>query len=98
MTGPDLLSFDDIAGAFARASGRRITYVDETLEEARASRRAYDTADWQVDAWITTYLQIARGELEVVADAGPRLTGHEALSLDESLLAHPDHYEHPKGR
>jgi uncharacterized protein YbjT (DUF2867 family) len=36
VTGPDLLSFDDIAGAFARASGRQITYVDQTLEEARA--------------------------------------------------------------
>ena len=98
VTGPDLLSFDEMADAFARASGRQITYVDETLEQARASRRAYGAADWQVDAWITTYLQIARGELEVVSDAVPRLTGHEAISLDDFLLAHPDNYEHLSAR
>ena len=48
----------------------------------------------QVDAWITTYLQIARGELEVITDAVPRLTGHEAISLEDFLRANPDNYEH----
>jgi NAD(P)H dehydrogenase (quinone) len=94
VTGPALLSFEDVADVFAAASGRPVSYVEETLEQARASRRAYGAADWQVDAWVTTYLQIALGELEVVSDTVPLLTGHQALSLEGFLTAHPEHYEY----
>ncbi|HKH19154.1 MAG TPA: SDR family oxidoreductase [Solirubrobacteraceae bacterium] len=94
VTGPEALSLHEIAEAFTRATGRRITYVDETLEDAWASRRAYGAPDWQVDAWVTTYLQIANGELDVVSDTVPRLTGHPAMSLREYLAAHPESFVH----
>jgi uncharacterized protein YbjT (DUF2867 family) len=94
ITGPEVLSLQQIADEFTRVAGRPIVYVNETLEEAWASRRAYGAPDWQVEAWVTTYLQIARGELDVVTDTVPRLTGHPALSLRNYLAAHPESYQH----
>jgi len=50
--------------------------------------------DWQVEAWVTTYLEIANGELDLISDTVPRLTGHPALSLAGYLAAHPESYQH----
>jgi NAD(P)H dehydrogenase (quinone) len=68
--------------------------VDQTLEQAWASRRGADASDWLVQAWVSTYLMIAGGELDVVSDTVPRLTGHVAQSLREFLAAHPESYRH----
>ena len=35
-----------------------------------------------------------RGEMDVVSDAVPRLTGHEATSLEAFLKSHPESYQH----
>jgi uncharacterized protein YbjT (DUF2867 family) len=94
VTGPDRLSLADVAAAFARASGRPVRYVEETVEEAWASRRGHGAPDWQVEAWVTTYLQIARGELDLVSDTVPRLTGHPAQTLPGFLAAHPESWAH----
>jgi len=94
VTGPETVSLFDVAAAFSLVAEMPITYVDETLEEAWESRRALGAPDWQVEAWITTYLQLAMGELDVVSDTVPRITGHPALALSEFLAAHPESYEH----
>ena len=94
VTGPESLSLEQVADAFGSVAGRPTTYVNETLEEAWASRRTYGAADWQIEAWVSTYLQIAAGELDVVSDTVPRITGHPAQSLQEFLARHPESYEH----
>ena len=50
-----------------RATGRPVRYVDETDEEAYASRAGYGAPDWQVEAWVTTYHAIRDGSLAVVS-------------------------------
>jgi NAD(P)H dehydrogenase (quinone) len=94
VTGPQSVSLHQVAEEFTRVTGRPISYVNEPLEEAWASRRAYGAPDWQVEAWVTTYLMIANGELDVVSDTVPRLTGHPAMSLPQYLAAHPESYQH----
>jgi NAD(P)H dehydrogenase (quinone) len=94
VTGPESLSLHQVAEAFALVTGRPISYVDEPLEQAWASRQTYGAPDWQVEAWVTTYLQIANGELDLISDTVPRLTGHPALSLAGYLAAHPESYQH----
>ena len=87
LTGPEALSFHDVAERAGVATGRRLTYVDETQQEAHASRRATypDAADWQLDAWVSTYTAIADGSCEPVTDDVARLTGHRARTLEEAL-------------
>lgn len=94
VTGPESISLQQIADEFSLVTGKRIAYVNETPEEAWASRGASGAADWQIAAWVSTYLQIAAGELDIVSDNVPRITGHPALSLRELLAAHPENYEH----
>jgi uncharacterized protein YbjT (DUF2867 family) len=85
LTGPEALTLDEIAQLLTVAQGRTVRYVDETLEEAYASRASYGAPDWQVDAWVSTYTAIAAGEVAAVTDDVPRLTGHPATSLAELL-------------
>ena len=65
-----------------------MTFHDETVEEAYASRASYNAPDWQVDAWVSTYTSIASGQQAMVTDDVHRLTGHPATSL-EQLLSRP---------
>lgn len=85
LTGPEALSFDEIAATISTATGRTVTYCPESHEEAYASRAGLGAADWELDAWVSTYTAIAAGELAAVSDAVPILTGHPATSLADLL-------------
>ena len=81
LTGPEALSFGEIAATVTVATGRPVSYHDETLPEAYASRASYGAPDWQVDAWVSTYTSVAADELSAVSTAVEELTGHPATSL-----------------
>jgi hypothetical protein len=49
-----------------------------------------------VDGWVTSYVAIGTGELDVVSDAVPRITGHPAQALPEWLEANPEAWAHLK--
>lgn len=87
LTGPQSLSLTEVAATLTEHQDRPVTYLEETLEQAYASRAGYGAPTWQVDAWVSTYTAIAAGELAAVTDDIPRLTGHPATSLAQ-LLAH----------
>ena len=94
ITGREALSLGEVAATLAAASGKQVEYVDETLEQARASRASYGAPDWQVEAWISTYTAIAAGELAAISDTVQRVTGRPAQTLAEFLAAHPDALDH----
>ncbi|GAA1433298.1 SDR family oxidoreductase [Microlunatus lacustris] len=85
LTGPEALSFADVAAQVSAAQGRPVAYVDETLEEAYASRAHYGAPRWEVDAWVSTYTAIATGQLARVTDDVQRLTGRPPLTLRQLL-------------
>ena len=89
LTGPEPLSFDDVARIIGEVTGRPTTYVRETVEEAYASRAGYDAQPWQVDAWVSTYTAIAGGGLAEVTTAVHDLTGHRPRDLRTVLRSHP---------
>ena len=94
LTGPESIDLDETANRLGRFIGRPITYRRETEAEAYASRASYGAPDWEVEGWVTSYLAIGNGEMDVVSDAVPRLTGHEATNLETFLKAHPESYQH----
>ncbi|HEX6685483.1 MAG TPA: SDR family oxidoreductase [Candidatus Limnocylindrales bacterium] len=85
LTGPQALTFDEIAEILSGTTGRTVTYHAETIEEAYRSRIPYGAPDWQVDAWVSTYTAIAKGEMAGVTDDVPALTGHPATTLVDLL-------------
>ncbi len=109
VTGPEALTMDETAAKISKASGKSIRYIAQTPEETRAlhnasgmdkleaERRALTGQgldDYEVEIWVTHYLQIAAGALDVVSDAVLRITGHKAQSLEEYLRLHPECYAH----
>jgi NAD(P)H dehydrogenase (quinone) len=89
LTGPEAFTLAEAAAEMSRASGRRIVFQDQTLDEARASRAVYGAPEWEVDAWISSYVAIANGELERVSDDVEKLTGEPPTALRDYLAAHP---------
>jgi uncharacterized protein YbjT (DUF2867 family) len=87
LTGPSAFTLTEAAATLSRLTGREIRYVDESLDEAYASRASYGAPKWQVDAWVSTYTAIAAGELDKVSEDIPRLLGRPALSLEDVLTA-----------
>ena len=85
LTGPQALTLAEVAATITEVTGRTVTFHDETVDEAYASRAGYGAPAWQVDAWVSTYTAIAAGEL-VVSARHPGVADHPATSL-ATLLA-----------
>ncbi len=109
VTGPEAITLAETAEILSSATGRKIAYQAQTPHEARmtratsgmdkyeAERRAKTgsgLSDYDVEVFVTHFLQIATGELANVSDTVPRLTGHRAQSLAEYLKQHPESYQH----
>lgn len=84
LTGPQALTFTEIAATLTEA-GRPAVFVDETLDEAYASRERWNAPRWQLDAWVSTYTAVAAGELAQVSGDVEHLTGRPPLSLAQFL-------------
>ncbi len=85
LTGPEAFTLSEAAEITARITGRPVTFHHETVDEAYASRKEYGAPRWQVDAWVSTYLAIANGELSAVTGNVEALTGRPPLSLEQLL-------------
>lgn len=90
ITGPEALTFTEAAAIISHARGTDVTFHDETVEEAWASRASFGVPDWQMEAWVSTYTAIRDGEVAAVSDAVQRLTGSAPMSLADLLADQPD--------
>lgn len=90
LTGPQALTLAEVAAVITTVTGRPVSYVPETIEEAYASRASYGAPDWQLDAWVSTYTAIADGSLGTVTAAISELTGHPAIRLEQVLRTRGD--------
>jgi NAD(P)H dehydrogenase (quinone) len=85
LTGPESLTLAEYAEVLSTHLGREISYHEETVEEAYASRRQWEAPQWQYDAWVSTYTAIARGECAGVSDDVRTLTGRRPKTLADLL-------------
>jgi NAD(P)H dehydrogenase (quinone) len=97
VTGPEARTLREAAEELFWASGRRISYYPETLEEAYASRSSYGAPEWEVERWVTSYTAIANGEMDVVSLTVEELSGHPPMGLAEFLRRYPESYRHLLG-
>ncbi|WP_161980981.1 SDR family oxidoreductase [Streptococcus sp. S784/96/1] len=86
MTGPEALTLGDVAERIGKVWGKPITYIEETVDEAYASRKAWPAEQWEYDSWVSTYTAIANDELSVVSTDIERILGRPATRL-ETLIA-----------
>jgi hypothetical protein len=75
-------------------TGFPASYHPETIEKARASRAKFNPSDWELEAWVSTYVAIATGEMSVVSHTVEVLIGHVSQTLTEYVHKHPESYQH----
>jgi uncharacterized protein YbjT (DUF2867 family) len=89
VTGREALSMSDVAEIISAVRGRDVRFHNETIEEAYASRANYGVPDWQVDAWVSTYVAIESNVMAPVSNAIQSVTGCAPMTLAEYLAANP---------
>jgi NAD(P)H dehydrogenase (quinone) len=109
VTGPEALTMVETAERLSAVTGRKISYRAlsphevrvhrnaSRLEKWEAERRAltgHGMEDYELEVWISHYLQMATGEASIVSDTVPRLTEHEGQPLADYLQEHPECYRH----
>jgi len=109
VTGPEALTMAETAERLSDAVKRKIVYRAQTPQEARATRSTsrlekyeaerriltgHGLDDYEVEVFVTHFLQIATGDLAGVSDTVPALTGHQAQSLAQYLQQHPESCGH----
>ena len=85
LTGPEDLSMEEIVALLSKESGKTITYVDESVEEAYESRKKWPAQTWEYDAWVSTYTAIKAGEQAGVSTDVEMVLGRPAMSLIDVL-------------
>lgn len=89
LTGPEALSLTEVAAIITAVRGTQVSFVDETLDEAYASRAGYGAPGWQVDAWVSTYTAIASGDMAAVSRDVEAIAGTPPRSLEAFLRDTP---------
>ena len=85
LTGPEDLSMEEIVELLSKNTGKIITYVDESVEEAYESRKKWPAQTWEYDAWVSTYTAIKAGEQAGVSEDVEKVLDHTASSLLDIL-------------
>ena len=96
ITTPDAVSLAELAALASDVSGDAYRYEPLEREEWIAYRRSVGRPEWSIEAGISFYDGVARGEADVVSDDYRELTGREAMSVRDLLELYRD--DLPLGR
>lgn len=89
LTGPEALTYDEVAGILAEVLGRPVEHVEETDDEAWARLRRAGLPPWLAAGQIALYgYQRAGGPTAGVSDAVERLTGRPPRGVEEFVRDH----------
>ena len=88
LTGPALLSFQDVADTFSDALGTRIAYVDQPMDDYRAFLSQFLKDEWQLDAVCELFAGIAKGKSAQVTDTVGELLDRAPIDLKTFINDH----------
>ncbi|HWH95953.1 MAG TPA: NAD(P)H-binding protein [Baekduia sp.] len=94
LTGPEAQTLSWAAERLSEVCGREIRFKNEGVQEAYESRAHIDAPDFEKDGWVTSYVAVGTGEMDVVSDAVQRIAGHPPIGLADWLRAHPESWAH----
>jgi uncharacterized protein YbjT (DUF2867 family) len=88
ITGPELLTFHDVADRFSEVLGVKIEYVNQPPEAFREQLGKFLSSKWHLDAVCQLFAEIAEGRLNYVTDTFRALMGREPISLRQFITDH----------
>jgi len=85
ITGPEILSFYEVAEIFSQALGKQVDYVDVPMDAYKETLGQFLTNQWHLDAVIDLFNGIAEGGIEDKTDTFNELMGETPKSLSQFL-------------
>jgi uncharacterized protein YbjT (DUF2867 family) len=92
LTGPELLTFSEIAERFSQMLGMTVEYVDQPMEEFAELLRKLGLSEWRVDAVCKELEAIAAGVVDHTTDTIEELLGRSPTSLEQYIQDHIDQF------
>lgn len=83
LTGPDALSHAEMAGIASDLLGREVSYVDVSLDDARASMLGMGIPEYMANDLTTLYGELARGSGSAVTTTVEAATGKDARAFQD---------------
>jgi len=93
LTGPELLTFAEIAARFSKVLGTDVQYVDQPMDEFRQILRSINLSEWRVEAVCKELEAIAAGVVDHTTETISELLGRAPTSLDEYIKDHAELYQ-----
>lgn len=81
ITGPEALSYSDMAREFSSALGKEVKYVDIPVEAARDAMLGLGLEKWLVNALVELYNYYGEGRADKVTDVVREVTGKEPTTF-----------------
>lgn len=93
LTGPELLSFGDMAAVISAELGREIRYVDQPVAQFRQEMLGFGVPAWNVNATLDLFALTRQDRNACVTDSYAAITGRAPRSLREFVRDHRDRFE-----
>ena len=90
LSGPEALTFHDVAAQLSEASGRSINYVPVTAEQYRAGALSAGLPAWLADALERLNEMFASGQAPQVTDAVRRVARREPRTFEQFARDHAE--------
>ncbi|MDQ3912670.1 MAG: SDR family oxidoreductase [Actinomycetota bacterium] len=83
LTGPEAISFHDIAEILSEVLGKKVDYVPITLEKAKEAMLGMGLSEWKAEVLIEYATAHSQGYSNFTTEDVEQLTGHTATSYRE---------------
>ena len=89
ITGPEALSYYQVADILSNATGKKIGYVNISEEDTRIGMKDMGINEWLINIIIETFLYYYRkGYASQVSDAVESITGNKPISFAQFAMDH----------
>ena len=85
VTGPEILSFHDVAEIFSKVLGKKVDYINVPIDEYKKTLSQFLTNQWYLDSVIDLFKDIAEGGIEDKTDTFEDLIGKSPCSLEQFI-------------
>ena len=93
LTGPELLTFTEIAERFSKVLGITVEFIDQPMEEFAELLRKIGLSEWRVDAVCKELEAIGAGVVDHTTDTIEAILGRPPISLEKYIGDHIDLFQ-----
>lgn len=90
ITGPEALSYHQVAEVLSNATGRKISYVNISEEEAKAAMKEIGMSDWLINTVSELSDYFRKGKASEVSSAVEEVTGRKPISFSQFARDHAE--------